>query len=468
MQQLTGQDASFLYAETPNAPMHVGSVGIYDQSGVTGGSLRFKQILDYNAERLHLAPITRRRLVRVPGDVDHPYWVEDKDFDLEYHIRHIALPEPGDWRQLYILASRILAQPLDLTRPAWETYYVEGLSNCEGIPPNCFAVISKTHHCAIDGASGVTLFALLHDITPVPQRITPPDKPWRGEAIPSDSELLARAATNNFTQPLRMMEAVLRAIPANQRFAAAARETRTQPMPAPRTRFNRPVSPHRVIGFRRFALDDIKAIRKTVPGATVNDVAVAIVGGALRNYLSAKQELPADALVAMAPINVRDPSDKSVGNQVAAMLISTASNVADPRERLGTVQRSSEQSKTLANAIGAKQMTDAMKFVPGSLMVIGNRFASEFGLLQYQQSPYNVTITNVPGPQMKLYSMGAELVTMFGFGPLTESVGLIFPVSSYCGEFAVSFTCCREMMPDPEHMEVAIAESFAELRALAP
>jgi len=466
VQQLAAQDASFLYAETPNTPMHVGSVGVYDQSRVPGGSLRFKQILEYNAERMHLSPITRRRLVRVPGDVDHPYWIEDKDFNLEYHIRHIALPEPGDWRQLYILASRILARPLDLTKPAWETYYVEGLSNCEGIPPNCFAVIAKTHHCAIDGASGVTLAELLHDLTPEPQHVAPPDRPWRGESIPGDAELLARAAANNFTLPLRMMEAFVRAIPASQRFTTAARKTRSRPMPVPRTRFNHPVSSHRVVGFRRFALDDIKAIRRTVPGATVNDVAVAIVGGALRRYLLAKGELPSDAMVAMAPINIRDPSDKSFGNQVAAMLISTASDIADPRERLGAVQRSSEQSKTLANAIGAKQMTDAMKFVPGSLMVMGNRFASEFGLLEYQQSPYNVTITNVPGPQVKLYSMGAELVTMFGFGPLTESVGLIFPVSSYCGEFSISFTCCRRMMPDPERMEAAIAESFAELRSL--
>ncbi len=215
MEQLSGQDASFLYAESKHAPLHVGSVAIYDQSTVPGGLLRFREILNYNAQRLHLTKTLRRKVVRVPFDIDHPYWVDDKDFDLEYHIRHIALPQPADWRQLYILASRILATPLDMSKPPWESYYVEGLDHVEGLPPRCFAVITKTHHCAIDGASSVDLAELLHDLTPEPRQIPPPTEAWRGEEDPAVAELMLRSFANNALQPVRAAETFARSLPGN-------------------------------------------------------------------------------------------------------------------------------------------------------------------------------------------------------------------------------------------------------------
>jgi len=468
MEQLSGQDASFLYAESPHTPLHVGSIAIYDQSTVPGGILRFRDILKYNAQRLHLTKTLRRKVVRVPFDLDHPYWIEDKDFDLEYHIRHIALPQPADWRQLYILASRILATPLDMSRPPWESYYVEGLDHVDGLPPRCFAVITKTHHCAIDGASSVDLAELLHDLTPEPREIPPPTEVWRGEEDPSAAELMLRGAANNALQPLRMAESFARSVPAMNRAwqRLADRPPAQPPTPIPRTRFNRTITPHRVIGFARFSLDEIRAMRKRVKGATVNDTVVALCGGALRNYLEAKQELPNDPLLAMAPVSVRDPNEKgAMGNRVSGMMISTGTHIADPLERLAHVQRSSAQSKALSNAIGARQMTDAMRFLPGSLMVMGTRFASQMGLANVQNPAYNCTITNVPGPQVPLYSMGAKLITMIGFGPLTDGIGLMFPVGSYCGEFMVSFTACREMVPDPQFMEQCVRDSYAQMRS---
>ena len=468
MEQLTGQDASFLYSETPNAPLHVGSLAIYDQTQVPDGYLRFKDILASNEERIHLSGTMRRKVVRVPMDLDHPYWVEDKTFDLEYHIRHIGLPEPGDWRQLYILAARIMSRPLDMSKPPWEMYYIEGVGNLDGLPDNCFAVIAKTHHCAVDGASTVALAELMHDLTPEPQPVPSPETPWRGEDDPQPLELMARTFGNNIARPLQIAEALAQSIPAARKFWQAMSDQPLQrPAAVPKTRFNRVITAHRVIGFRRFPLDEVRTWRKRVEGATVNDAMVAVCGGALRRYLDAKQELPTDSLVAMAPINVRSASEQdTMGNKVAAMLISVGSHVEDPLERLQHVHASSTQSKALANAVGARQMTDAMQFIPGSLVVMGTRYASQMGLANQQNPTFNVTITNVPGPQVPLYSMGAELVTMLGYAPLTDGVGLMFPIGSYNGEIIVSFTACREMLPDPEFMEVCIQEAYEEMHTL--
>jgi diacylglycerol O-acyltransferase / wax synthase len=468
MEQLSGQDASFLYAETPHTPLHVGSIGIYDQSSVPGGTLRFRDILKYNAERLHLSKTLRRKVVRVPFDLDHPYWIEDKDFDLEYHIRHIALPRPADWRQLYILAARILATPLDMSKPPWEAYYVEGLDHVEGLPARCFAVITKTHHCAIDGASSVDMAELLHDLTPEPRQIPPPQQAWRGERDPEVGELMIRSFANNALQPLRFAQLLARNASGFARAMQSAADlpARAPVAAVPRTRFNRTITPHRVIGFCRFDLDEVRAMRKPVRGATVNDVVVALCGGALRRYLDAKQELPDASLVAMAPVSVRGADEKgTMGNRVAAMMISTGSHIANAKTRLAHVRASSAQSKALSAAIGARQMTDAMQFLPGSLMVMGTRFASQMGLANVQNPTYNTTVTNVPGPQVPLYSMGAKLLTTIGYGPLTDGMGLMFPVGSYCGELAVSFTACREMVPDPQFLEQCIRDSYAEMKA---
>lgn len=468
MEQLSGLDAAFLYFETKNAPMHIGSVAIYDQSTVPGGVLGFKEILKNYESRLHLARAFRQRLAFVPMNLDHPYWFEDPDFDIEFHVRHIALPHPGDWRQLCIQVARLHSRALDVNRPLWEFYVLEGLDNVEGIPKGSFAIVSKVHHAAIDGVSGAEMTAAVHDLTP-DATPAPPDEKWVPEREPLALELMARTAGHTAVQPFRLANVVARSFPALAR--AGIRMTTGELKSSgsvPRTRFNNCVSPHRVFDGRSFELDDLKAIKNVVPGATINDVVLAICGGALRKYLADKEELPAESLVAMTPISVRAPeSQKSAGNQVSAMTVAIGSDIADPMKRLETVFEHTTNSKELTNAVGAKTMTDYTQFIPSMTAGLAARLYSGLGLANRMKLPMNCVITNIPGPQVPLYMTGARLVTQFGTGPILDGMGLIMPVFSYGGQITISLTSCREMVPDPAFFADCIQESFEELKAAA-
>ncbi len=468
MEQLSGMDASFLYFETKNAPMHIGSVAIYDQSTVKGGVLAFKEILKNYESRLHLARSFRQRLAFVPANLDHPYWFEDPDFDIEFHVRHIALPHPGDWRQLCIQVSRLHSRAMDLHRPLWEVYVIEGLDNVEGLPKGSFAVVTKVHHAAIDGVSGAEMTAAIHDLTP-DAKPAPPEEPWVPEREPLALELLARTAGHTAVQPFRLANVVARSVPA---LARAGLKMSTGDLksagPVPRTRFNGCVSPHRVFDGKSFALDDLKFIRTVVPGSTINDVVLTICGGALRKYLEDKEELPVDSLVAMTPISVRAPDkQKSAGNQVSAMTVAIGSDIADPMERLELVFEHTTSSKELTNAVGAKTMTDYTQFIPSTTAGLAARLYSGLNLANRMKLPMNCVITNIPGPNVPLYMTGARLVTQFGLGPILDGMGLIMPVFSYGGQITISISSCREMVPDPAFFAECIQESFDELHAAA-
>ncbi len=464
MQQLSGLDASFLYFETANSPMHIASLFIYDQSEVAGGVVRFKDILAFFEERLHLAPAFRRRLAYVPLSLDHPYWIEDPDFDIEYHVRHIALPKPGDWRQLCIQIARLHSRPLDVSRPLWEAYVIEGLGNVPGLPPGSFGIFTKTHHAAIDGESGAELIAATHDLSAdAPPRQA--EKQWLPEQAPDALSLLTRTAVNNVRTPFKMASVLAESVPA---IARATREWRkllpSRGSRVPRTRFNRPVSPHRVVEGRSFALADFKAIKQAVPGATVNDVVLALCGGALRKYLNEFGELPQESLVAMAPISTRTEDEKGVGgNKVSQMAVSLRSDVEDPLERLEAVHVSTMQSKEFTNAIGARLMTDYTQFIPSTTAALAARLYTGLHLANRVRPMFNCVVTNVPGPQIPLYSVGSRLVTTFGMAPIVDGMGLLHAVFSYCGTITVTITSCREMMPDPEFYAECIQESFEEL-----
>jgi WS/DGAT/MGAT family acyltransferase len=236
--------------------------------------------------------------------------------------------------------------------------------------------------------------------------------------------------------------------------------------PVPRTRFNGKVSPHRVFDGRSFKLSDIRAIKNAVEGATVNDAVITIIGGALNKYLSAKKELPKDSLIAMAPISVR-PKDqqKAAGNQVSAMSVAVRSDIVDPLERLQAVYESTTNSKEMTNAIGASTLTDYSQFIPSTVAGLAARLYTNLGLANRVTPFFNTVITNVPGPQVPLYMTGARLVTQFGLGPILDGMGIIHPIFSYCGEITISFTSCREMMPDPDFYAQCIEDSFNELKA---
>jgi len=472
MQQLSGQDASFVYMETPSTPMHIGSVGIYDPSTAPGGFVRFKDILAFIEARLGGAKSFRERLVRVPFDLDHPYWIQDPDFDIEYHVRHIALPAPGDWRQLCIQVARLHSRPMDLTKPLWEFIIVEGLDNIEGLPKGCFALVAKVHHAAIDGMSGVEMSAAVHDLSPDKANRFP-DTEWQADSKPGIADLLISGYFNALRQPQKYLETMVRSVPGMARLAAELGKGELSIAGArvpPKTRFNAKVGPHRVFDGVPFPLADVRAIKDAVPGATVNDAILAIIGGGLRHYLQGKGELPADSLTAMAPISVRQEGEKAaLGNLVSAMVVSLGTHIADPLERLAHIHGDAVNSKGLTNAVGARTLTDYSQLIPGGLAGLGARLYTRLGVANATAPVFNVVATNVPGSRVPLYFAGAKMVKMFGLGPIFDSMGLINTIYSYVDDIAISFTCDRAMMPDPGDYADALRTSFEELRmAVAP
>jgi len=458
MQQLSGLDASFLYFETPHAPMHIGMLAIYDPSTAPGQFVRYRDILRTLENRLHLARTFRQRVARVPMDLDHPYWINDPDFDLEYHVRHIALPKPGDWRQLCIQTARLYARPLDITKPLWEMYVIEGLDNVEGLPPGSFALVTKIHHAAIDGVSGAEITGVIHDLEPEGS-VPPPAVDWEPDREPWAPELIGRAWMNNLQRPFHFARVMADTVPALTRLTEGFHARRFQPpAPVPRTRFNATVSPHRVVDGRSFPLRALRQIKRAVPGATVNDAVLTLVGGALRHYLDAKGELPRSSLIAMAPVSVRsEDQSQTQGNQVSAMSVALGTEEADP------VHAGANASKALTQAIGARLMTDYGQFVPSALAGLAARLYTRAGLANQMQPMFNTVVTNIPGPQHALYMGGARMTTLYGLGPVGDGMGLIHPVFSYCGEITVSFTACREMIPDPAFYSECIDRAFAEL-----
>ncbi|WP_034158812.1 WS/DGAT/MGAT family O-acyltransferase [Sphingomonas sp. ERG5] len=468
MLQLSGQDASFVYLETPHTPMHIGSVGIYDPSTAPGGFVRFKDVLSFIESRLGGARSFRQRLVRVPFDLDHPYWIEDPEFDIEFHVRHIALPKPGDWRQLCIQVARLHSRPMDLSKPLWEFTVVEGLDNVEGLPPGCFALVSKVHHAAIDGMSGVEMSAAVHDLD---ASMKPPEKAdeWQPENMPNVADLLTRSYFNSLRQPMRVMETIGRSLPGMAKLAATVSKgdvSIANTKMAPKTRFNGKVSAHRVWDAVPFKLADIRAMKEAVADATVNDVILAIVGGGLRQYLDDKGELPKESLTAMAPISVRGEGEKAaLGNLVSAMVIPLGTHIADPMERLQYVHDQAVNSKAMTNAVGARTLADYSQLIPSGLAGLAARLYTRVGAANTHAPVFNTVVTNVPGSRVPMYFCGARMVAMYGTAPVFDSMGLINPVYSYGDTIAVSFTCDRNMMPDPENYAAALRSSFETLKA---
>ena len=470
MEQLQGMDASFVALETPNSPMHIGSLLIYDPSTAPGGFVRFKDILGFYEKRMQLSKTMRQKLVKVPFNIDYPYWIEDEDFDLEYHVRHIALPKPGDWRQLCIQAARIFARPLDLNRPPWEFTVVEGLENVPGIPKGSFAVVTKVHHSAIDGMSGIDLINALHTATP---SVAPPNEPdtWKPEKAPKKLGIFAKGYVRAWINPIRQIGVSAQAVPGVFRAVKGVAKGEfdiKSAMQAPRTRFDTQVSPHRMFGGISVNLGHIKAMRALAEGAKVNDVFLSIVGGGLHKYLEAKGELPATTMTAMAPISVRSDNEKgAMGNQVAAMIAPLGTHIADPAERMAYVLDQTSRSKAMTNALGARQMTEASKASPALFMSLGARMYTRFGLANRMKPIINTVVTNVPGPPIPIYSAGAKMVSMHGMLCLVDGVGLGHVVQSYVDQATIGFTACRKLMPDPDFYADCLQESFDEMAAAA-
>ncbi len=468
MKQLSGQDAMFVYAETPKTPGHAGGLITYDPSTAPGGSVSFDDIMAHVEARLPLLPILRQRLVRVPFDLDHPYWVDDEDFDLEYHVRNIALPRPGTWEQLRTQAARLLGRPLDVSRPLWELYVIEGLDSIDGLPEGSFATALKLHHAAVDGVAGRELTSVLH--TPSPERLRPDAADeWRPEPQPSTFELLTRTARNYAVRPARFAAAVRRTTPP---FTRMPRTVSLSDSPAllrsPPTRFSGPLDSRRSLDGCDFELAEMKRIKAAVPGATINDVVLAVVSGGLRRYLAGKGELPGESLNAMIPVSVRtDEQLGAGGNQVTTITASLATTVADPMERLKAIHDSTTKAKAFGELVGARSLIEYSEFMPGALIGLGTRAVLASGLTRLAAPLMSIPITNIPGPQTPMYLAGARFVATYGTPPLVEGSGLIHLVHSYCGRVFVSTWTCPKVMPDIEVYTDDLRAAFDELSQAA-
>lgn len=469
MQQLAGQDAMFLLTELDGFPINIGGVSIYDQSTCPNGVVRFKDILELFASRLDRSPIFRRKLVEVPFSLDQPYWIDDDQFDLEFHVRHIALPKPGDFRQLCIQVARLHALPLDRNRPLWEAYIIEGLDNVEGVPKGSFALYLKIHHCVADGVSGVQFFGAFNDPTPLPPPAKPL-KPWRPEKRPSRASLLGKAYLHNLRKPMELARLARDFLPARKRVQLAMAEGLFHKIDeVPDTRFNGELSRHRVLGAVKFDFAVIRAIKNAVPGATINDAVLAIISGAMRKYLDSKDELPSKPLVSLCPINIRD-DDSSNDNMVAAMHVSLCSDITDPLQRLGKIHEESESSKAYTRTMGNRFFMALAESVPVGIQSLLIHLGSELKFAE-KHAMQNTAVTNVQASSEQLYMCGAQIVDSFGVGPLQAGLGLFHTVNSMVmnkkGVITLSFLSCRDVMPDPDFYRQCLLDSFAELRMAA-
>ncbi len=468
MQQLSPQDAQFLYAESEHNLTHVTSVSLFDPSTVPGKkTVRFKDIIAHVEERMHVAPMLRQKLVRVPLELDYPYWVEDEYFDLEYHMRHGRLPAPGDWRQFCIHMARYHSRPLDMNKPLWEMFVIEGLDNVDGLPKGSYAIATKIHHAAVDGASLMRFFSAMMDIdnkgtAAVPLEAVEPEP----APEPSLREMARRAAANNLRSPVRVADAILKSSPALYKAAQRALAGRDEKRAGvPDTRFNGVISPHKMFDALEFDLADIKQVRSLVPGCTVNDVVLAIISGALRKYLDHHGELPDDPLVAWCPINARPggaADTDAPGNNISAMTTAIHTNIADPTERLRMIFESTQDSKEAKSGLSARLMTDITRHVPAATQVMAAKLLVHSGSAA---RTCNLFVSNVPGPQVQMYMNGARQAGSFGLAPLGPNMGLFIATPSYNGKMSFNVISTREILPDNEFFMECLRESLAELQA---
>lgn len=464
MHQLSGMDASFLYLETPNVPMHVGAISILE------GTLQFDDFRDLIEDRIHLVDILRQRLVEVPLGLDRPYWVNDPDFNIDLHLQHIALPHPGDWRSLRAIASRFFSLPLDRSRALWEMMFVEGLEKIPQVPPGSTAIISKVHHAAIDGMSGAALLGLLFDISPEGRDMEPPP-PFTPDPIPTDLELIAKSGSHLAQRGKKLPGLLFEAAKAAAKARTVGRgmepgDRPAMPFSAPKTLLNATVSSSRVWNTALLSLDRVKALKRVIEGTTVNDVMLAICSGALRRYLLEKDDLPDEPLVALVPISVRSQNEKdAMGNQVSGMFVQLATDVDDPVERLNKLHRNAQAGKMYQDAIDAKRLTELTEFVPFGLAGQAARAYSRSNLADLHRPVFNVTITNVPGPQIPLYLAGTRLLAHMGTAPIIDSMGLTIAIFSYDGVLSVSATSSDNIMPDIDRFARYLREEANTLEA---
>ena len=463
LESISGMDATFLYGETPTSPMHVGSVGVIE------GSLKFEDFRKTILSRLHQMPRFRKRLVYVPMSIDYPYWVDDPNFDIDMHLSQIALPNPGGWRELRAVASKIFSEPLDQSRPLWSFTFVEGLDTIPQVPKGSVAIISKIHHVAIDGVAGAGILSLIFDMTPE-KRPIPAPRPFKPAPLPNELSIILKSSLSFIQNPLKFPKLISNAVTATLKSGFLTRaqgiDLPTAPFTAPPTPLNGIISARRKWNTAILSLERIKTL-KNIMGVTMNDVMLGICAGALRRYLLEKNKLPRKPLVAMVPISTRTKSEKNqLGNQISSMLVQLATNIEDPIERLEEIHENTIKGKTYQDALGAKTLANMAEAVPFGIANQAARLYSRFHLAELHNPVFNVTITNVPGPQFPLYANGHKLLAVMGMAPIIDGMGLIITIFSYDGLVTVSSTSDAKSMPDMDVFSRYLRESANELEAV--
>jgi diacylglycerol O-acyltransferase / wax synthase len=483
VRQLTSLDAQFLALETPRQYGHVAGLAILDPSTAPGGTLVLEDLQILLSERLPLLPPLRWRLVDVPLGLDYAYWIDDPDFDLEYHVRELALPPPGSDDQLAEQTARIVSRPLDRARPLWELYLIHGL------PKGRVAVLTKIHHSVIDGMSGAEIMGLLLDTSPEGREL-PQRPPAGGEPLPGDAEMLARGLLGLPRYPLRALRSLPSAMPnleetplgtlpgagAVSRLTSRVQRTVSRSdgnrvergnLRAPRTSFNGRISPHRRFAFGQLGLDEVKEV-KNAHGCTVNDVVVSICAGAVRRWLLEHKELPSEPLVAQIPISVR--SDQEVGtygNRLMLMGAPLFTNVADPVERLRRTHDALGEMKERHRALPAELLQDTNHFIPPAVFSRAARLTFSLATSGAGRPTWNLVISNVPGPQFPLYLAGARLEANYPVSVITDGMGLNVTVMSYDGHMDFGIVSDRDQMPDVAKLIAWLPEELDALKGPA-
>ncbi len=413
MDRLSGLDASFLYLETSSQLLHVCGLIVLDPATMPGG-YDFAEFKDELERRIDGVPMFHRKLKQVPLGIDHPVWVNDDDFDIDRHVHRMALPSPGGDRELADLMGHVAGIPLDRSRPLWEFVVIEGLESGK------VAVFTKMHHCTVDGVSGANAISFLCSLEPdAPPIETPPKNALEGRT-PSDTELLARGVVTNLAKPVAVAKLVGPTAGVLTKTIGRARSgtAMAAPLRAPRTSFNGTITGHRTVAVEDVSLDKIKEIKNAVEGATVNDVVLAVCGGALRRYLEDRGELPESSLVASVPVSVRGESKKQGGsNKVSTIFSRLGTDIEDPLDRLGMVSEGNTNAKDHHKAIPADTLQDWAEFAAPRTFGLAVRMVSSLRMADSGPVIHNLVISNVPGPPVPLYFIGAKIEGLYPLGP---------------------------------------------------
>ena len=463
LQRLSGLDASFLYLETSTQPLHVCSVLELDTSTIPGG-YSFAKLREELAVRVMAIPTFRERLSNSFLNLDHPVWVEDEHFDVDRHLHRIGLPAPGGRAELAEICGHLASLPLDRRHPLWEMWAIEGLDGTDARRGGRLAVMTKVHHAAVDGVTGANLMSQLCSIEPD----APPPDPIAASADVNPLRIALGGLGRFVSRPVSLATSVLPAT-ASTVFETVRRvaggRAMASPFAAPQSPFNGSITAHRNVAFAQLDFQDIKAVKNHF-GVKVNDVVMALVSGVLRTYLLERHELPESSLVAMVPVSVHDRSDRPGRNQVSGMFAALQTQIEDPAQRLSAIAAANDVAKEHSSAIGATLLQDWSQFAGPAVFGVAMRVYARSRLTE-ARPVHNLVVSNVPGPQMPLYFLGARVQGMYPLGPIFHGAGLNITVMSLDGRLNVGLISCPELIPDLWDMADGFVTGLAELSAAA-